>query len=88
MNTVTITRRLIADPSYESFENAEGITNVATLHVAVSRRDDEADYVIVVALNGLPATCNDFLNKRRVSAVEGRLRRDETIQAGDRHPQR
>jgi len=77
MNIVTITGRLIADPSDDSFENTEGITNVATLRVAVTRRDDDADYVTVVALNGLPATCNHFLNKGRVSAVEGRFRSSE-----------
>jgi len=85
MNTVTITGRLTADPSYESFENTEGVTNVATLRLAIPRRDDEADFVTVVAFNGLGATCADFLSKGRLVAVEGRLRSSEwTAEDGSR----
>lgn len=76
MNTVSIIGRLTADPEHEAYTGPEQVTTVTTMRLAIARRD-EADFVTIVAFNGLGITCADHLKKGRRIAVEGRLRSSE-----------
>jgi single-strand DNA-binding protein len=87
MNTVQLIGRLTADP--EAKEPQPGRT-VATMRVAVPRRDREAGavFVDVVAWGPLGEVCAKHLAKGREVAVVGRLELDEWTNGAGEHRSR
>ena len=72
MNRIEITGRLTQDPDLQTTTTGKSI---ATLRLAIDRRDRDADPVDVdvKCWNGLADTCAKFLSKGRLVAVAGRL---------------
>ena len=72
MNQVQLIGRLTRDPELRSTKSGKP---VASMRLAVSRRDREADpvYVDVVAYDALAKVCAEHLEKGRQVAVSGRL---------------
>jgi single-strand DNA-binding protein len=76
MNTIQLIGRLTADPELRSLANDK---SVATMRLAVARRDREAApvYVDVAAFDQLAELCAEHLEKGRQVAISGRLEYSE-----------
>lgn len=72
MNTISVVGRLTRDPELRFTPNGKA---VATLRLAVPRRDREAEpvYVDVVTWGEQAKVCADYLTKGRQIAITGRL---------------
>ena len=72
MNTISLVGRLTKDPELRFTQNGNA---VATLRLAIARRDKDADpvYLDVVTWNEQAKVCAEHLAKGRQVAVTGRL---------------
>lgn len=73
MNKVILIGRLTADPELRYTPSGAPVANFT---VAVDRKfskQDETDFIPVVAWRRLAEICNEFLHKGKLVAVEGRL---------------
>jgi single-strand DNA-binding protein len=74
VNSVVLIGRLTANPTSHAGEKHES----ATFRLAVPRSvGDGADFIDIVCLDKLAATCADWLTKGREVAVVGNLRLNE-----------
>jgi len=73
MNKIILIGRLTADPELRYTPSGAPVANFT---VAVDRKfskNDETDFIPVVAWRRLAEICNEFLHKGKLVAVEGRL---------------
>lgn len=85
LNKVILIGRLTADPELRYTPSGAPVANFT---LAVDRKfskADETDFIPVVAWRRLAEICNEFLNKGKLVAVEGRL---QTRTYEDREGQR
>lgn len=73
LNKIVLIGRLTADPELRYTPNGAPVANFT---LAVDRnfsRNDETDFIPVVAWRRLAEICNEYLHKGKLIAVEGRL---------------
>lgn len=73
MNRVILIGRLTHDPELRYTPNGQPVANFS---LAVDRKlskNDETDFIPVVAWRRLAEICNEFLHKGKMVAIEGRL---------------
>ena len=73
LNKIILIGRLTADPELRYTPNGAPVANFT---LAVDRKfskNDETDFIPVVAWRRLAEICNEFLHKGKLVAIEGRL---------------
>lgn len=73
MNKIILIGRLTADPEFRYTPNGAPVSNFS---IAVDRKfskNDETDFIAIVAWRRLAEICNEFLHKGKLVAIEGRL---------------
>lgn len=85
LNKVILIGRLTQDPELRYTPNGAPVANFT---VAVDRKfskNDETDFIPIVAWRRLAEICNEFLHKGKLVAIEGRLQtRSYETQEGQR----
>jgi single-strand DNA-binding protein len=72
LNRVILIGRVVAQPDLRYTQNGKAVAN---FRLAVDRRgkNDEADFIPIVAWERLAEICGEFLTKGKLVAIEGRL---------------
>ena len=71
MNKFIITGRLTRNPELRYTSNNVAITE---LNLAINNRKDDTTFLIIKAFNKTAETCNEYLNKGDLIAVEGNIK--------------
>ena len=71
MNKFIITGRLTRNPELRYTNNNIAITE---LNLAINNRKDDTTFLIIKAFNKTAETCNEYLNKGDLIAVEGNIK--------------
>ena len=71
MNKFIIIGRLTRNPELRYTNNNIAITE---LNLAINNRKDDTTFLIIKAFNKTAETCNEYLNKGDLIAVEGNIR--------------
>jgi single-strand DNA-binding protein len=72
LNRVILIGRVVAQPDLRYTQNGKAVAN---FRLAVDRRgkNDEADFIPIVAWDRTAEICGEFLTKGKLVAIEGRL---------------
>ncbi|GBR77690.1 single-stranded DNA-binding protein [Candidatus Termititenax dinenymphae] len=72
-NKVFLIGRLTRDPEAKSTSAGVMVSRFTLAINRSSKRDSEADFIRIVAWRKLAETCNNYLRKGKLIAIEGRL---------------
>lgn len=72
-NKVFLIGRLTRDPEAKSTSAGVMVSRFSLAVNRSSKRDSEADFIRIVAWRKLAETCNNYLRKGKLIAIEGRL---------------
>ena len=79
MKKFIITGRLTRSPELRYTSNNVAITE---LNLAINNRKDDTTFLIIKAFNKTAETCNEYLNKGDLIAVEGNIRNNNFEECG------
>lgn len=73
LNKVILIGRLTHDPELRYTPNGQPVANFSLAVDRKMSKNDETDFIPVVAWRRLAEICNEFLHKGKLVAIEGRL---------------